>query len=83
MNDAQMIARHGIAAQFKVHVRCENCAMDGVRMLSVPRVDGAPVDIDELLESEFLSRQRFTCRQCDGAIANLVAVKTVAVIEAA
>ncbi len=60
--------------QFKLHLRCANCRRDTTRLLNVPRADGAPRDIDELMDSAFLREQRFACTGCEGQIGTIVAV---------
>jgi len=63
----------GIA--FKVYVRCTNCRKDYGCRLEPPAADDAPADIDELLESQYLQEQRFTCRDCDCPIGAVTGVK--------
>lgn len=60
---------------FKVYVRCLNCQKDYGTTLCPPEAEDAPCDIDELLESNFLSSQRFTCRDCESTIAMVTGVK--------
>ncbi|ARM12097.1 MULTISPECIES: hypothetical protein [Rhizobium] len=60
--------------QFELQIRCENCMRESARLISVPRIDGAPSDVEELLESGFLRSLRFSCAKCDSAIGILVAV---------
>lgn len=69
-------ARSRIATRFKLHIRCENCVRDYALLLDVPDVEDAPTTVDELIESEFLARQRFTCHVCESAIGNLIGVTT-------
>jgi hypothetical protein len=54
-----------IIARFKVHVRCDNCLRDDSHVLDVPDADEAPTSVDDLAESAFLERQRFTCSRCE------------------
>lgn len=63
----------GIA--FKVYVRCMNCQKDYGCRIEPPDADDAPVDIDELLESNFLQSQRFICQDCECPIGNVTGVK--------
>jgi len=63
----------GVAARFKLSVRCEGCRKMSTHMLDVPEADDAPCDVDELLCSAFLSWQSFTCRHCDCPIGQIVA----------
>lgn len=51
-------------ARFKLHVRCRGCKKVSGHRLSVPDADDAPRDVDELLASAFLQRQRLKCTQC-------------------
>ena len=60
---------------FKVYVRCANCRRDYGCRLEPPDVEGAPADIDELLESNFLRDQRFKCRDCECPIGTVTGVK--------
>lgn len=60
---------------FKVYVRCLNCQKDYGTTLCPPAADDAPRDIDELLESNFLSSQRFSCSDCESPIATVTGVK--------
>ena len=59
---------------FILHVQCTNCLEKASRDVKVPRVDEAPADVDELLESAFLQNQKFVCRHCDNPIGKLIAV---------
>lgn len=69
--------------RFKLHMRCHNCRVDTTRIVAPPRVEGAPETIDELLESAFLSSQRFTCAKCDSSIGQITAVTIPRDLEAA
>lgn len=60
---------------FKVYVRCLNCQKDYGTTLYPPHAEDAPADIDELLDSNFLSSQRFTCADCESTIATVTGVK--------
>ncbi len=51
-------------ACFRLHVRCGNCKRVTAHNLSVPNVEDAPREVDELLASAFLERQRMSCSQC-------------------
>ncbi len=62
---------------FKVYVRCLNCQKDYGTTLQPPEADDAPTDIDELLESNFLSSQRFKCGDCESPIATVTGVKAL------
>jgi hypothetical protein len=74
VTDAQLIDVYGIAARFRLHLRCDCCLVDSERIVDVPAVEEAPDDIDSLLESGFMARQRFQCSKCEGPIATLVGV---------
>ncbi|WP_371346502.1 hypothetical protein [Ancylobacter sp. IITR112] len=63
-----------IAARFRLKVRCFNCKVDTIHTVDVPVADDAPDGIDELLDSQLLRNQRFTCRSCDAAIGVIVGV---------
>ena len=64
----------GIAARFKLHIRCENCVHDTARVLEVPDAEDAPTSIDDLLESAYLARQRFVCIHCDNPIGLIASI---------
>jgi hypothetical protein len=72
MTDAELIEVHGVAARFRLHLRCDFCLIDSERVIDVPAVEDAPEDIDSLIESGFLGRQRFQCSKCESPIATLV-----------
>lgn len=74
MTGDKMTEVHGVAARFRLLLRCDFCLVDSEMVVSVPAVEGAPENVDELVESEFLARQRFQCRRCDSPIATLVGV---------
>ena len=59
---------------FDLHIRCENCLRETMRAVEVPKVDDAPSDEDELVESGYLGAMRFVCRRCDGTIGRLFGV---------
>lgn len=69
--------------QFKLFMRCAGCNRETMRVLRVPPADDAPSDIDELLESALLQRQRFACPRCQGNVASLTGVSKVSEQEAA
>lgn len=73
----------GCRARFQLLQRCHNCERNQSRILDVPDVEDAPSDIDELMESAFLQSQRFKCRECEGFIGTIVAVKQWREAEAA
>ncbi|WP_428031525.1 hypothetical protein [Ancylobacter sp.] len=52
-------------------------------ILDVPAVDDAPTDIDDLLESAFLQRQRFVCASCDMPIGLIAGVAKLKIPEVA
>jgi hypothetical protein len=60
---------------FKVYVRCANCQKDYGCRLEPPEAEDTPADIDELLESNFLRDQRFTCQDCESPIGTVTGVK--------
>ncbi len=63
---------------FRVYVRCANCQRDYGCHLEPPEVEDAPSDIDELLESNYLRSQVFTCSECEYPIATVTGVKQLA-----
>lgn len=63
-----------ICATFKLHYRCYNCTRKVFKRLDSPDVEGAPRDVDELMESSLLQRQRYRCDECESAIGVLIAV---------
>lgn len=58
--------------EFELQIRCENCMRESSRRVSVPGVDDAPADVDELIDSAFLANLKFCCLQCKGMIGRLV-----------
>lgn len=66
-----------IVARFRLSLRCHNCRLRAISVVSVPGAEDAPCDIDELLESEFLQRQPFKCAKCDNPSAQLLGVSTL------
>lgn len=62
------------SAAFELHIRCENCARESLRVLEVPDVDNAPRDVEELVESGLLSGLRYCCAKCESLIGRLFAV---------
>ncbi|GGC68354.1 hypothetical protein [Chelatococcus reniformis] len=62
---------------FKLFVCCENCLKESVRRIDVPDHPDAPADIDELMESSLLQRQRFVCQQCESAIGTITGAGVV------
>ena len=68
-------SRPGVA--FELHIRCENCQRETSRQVTVPLVDDAPRDIDELLDSAFLSSLKYCCRHCQSPIGRLFGVLPV------
>ena len=65
----------GVRARFRVNVLCANCQRTNVHDLTVPDVEDAPEDIDSLVESAFLQRQRFTCPKCESSIGLVAAIR--------
>ncbi|MBP1852143.1 hypothetical protein J2Z17_003598 [Rhizobium halophytocola] len=61
-------------ANYELHIRCENCMREASRIVSVPQVDDAPEDVEELLGSGLLANLRFKCSHCDSAIGRVFAV---------
>ena len=66
---------------FEMIVRCENCDRESSRVISVPKVDGAPTDVNELLESSLLGRLSYSCRHCGSLIGRLVQIQKREVME--
>jgi len=64
-----------VAARFKLMLRCHNCERNVTCILDVPDADDAPRDVDELMDSAFLRSRRFQCRECEGFIGAIVAIK--------
>lgn len=65
------------SSAFELHIRCENCSRESVRLLEVPDVDDAPQDVEDLAESGLLSGLRFCCARCECVIGRLFAVMPV------
>lgn len=72
----------GLAARFRLRLRCESCVRESQVVLDVPAVEDAPTDIDELLESAFLERQRFMCPECEGLIGSIASIAKLRLPEA-
>ena len=70
-----MISVYGIAARFRIFIRCDSCLSDSHVLLDVPAVEDAPDDVSALLESAFLERQQFQCVKCQSPIAHIVGVR--------
>lgn len=69
----------GTAARFKMKVRCHSCRKLTAHILNVPDHDEAPRDVDELMSSAFLQRQRFGCEHCDSFIGKIISANQVEV----
>ncbi|MDF2621784.1 MAG: hypothetical protein K0S00_4443 [Xanthobacteraceae bacterium] len=67
----------GIAARFRLKIRCFNCKVDTMHRLDMPAVEGAPTCLDELLESQFLAEQKFACKACEMPIGIIVGAADV------
>lgn len=59
---------------FHLHIRCENCLRETMRVIEVPPGDGSPDDADELIESGFLGNMNFCCSHCDCVIGQLFGI---------
>lgn len=59
---------------FELHIRCENCARESVRVVEVPDVDDAPQDVEALVGSGLLAGLRYCCAKCESVIGRLFAV---------
>lgn len=68
-----LTAHQNIAARFRLHLRCDNCLREQAKTISVPEVDDAPTDVEELLESAFIHQHWATCH-CGEVVTGLVAV---------
>jgi hypothetical protein len=68
-----MYALQKSAVQFTLHLRCDGCLKESVRVVDAPLADDAPADVDELLESEFLAGMSYSCSRCECRIGRLVA----------
>lgn len=60
---------------FTLHVRCENCMRESFMGVAVPKADGSPNDVDELLESAVLSNLPFKCSKCPSLIGKVIGAK--------
>ncbi len=58
---------------FTLHIRCDNCLRESARTIEVPPVDDAPCDVDELVESGFISALRFNC-VCAGLVGQIIGI---------
>ncbi|MFK4826021.1 hypothetical protein ACI0FM_14715 [Paenochrobactrum sp. BZR 588] len=57
---------------FTLHVRCENCMRESFMGVAVPKEDGSPTDVDELLESAVLNNLPFKCSKCPSLIGKVI-----------
>lgn len=73
----------GVAASFRLHLHCANCLARASYQLDVPDVEDAPTTEDELMESAFLSSQKFECKKCQYPIGTLVALSKIPELEVA
>lgn len=64
-----------LAAPFTLHIRCDNCMRDSVKVIEVPFGDDVPRDADELVGSSFLEQQTFRCRPCGGVIGLITGIE--------
>ncbi|ANM12082.1 hypothetical protein AMK05_CH03733 [Rhizobium sp. N324] len=71
-----------ISREFELQIRCENCRRESTKLVCVPRIDDAPSDVEELLESGLLGNLRFSCIKCDSAIGLLVSASLCRVHDA-
>ncbi|MGZ2455483.1 hypothetical protein ACVINH_000509 [Rhizobium anhuiense] len=71
-----------ISREFELQIRCENCMRESTRLIKVPRIDDAPSDVEELMESGLLGNLRFSCAKCDSAIGLLVSASLCRVHDA-
>lgn len=62
------------AVPFTLHIRCENCMRDSMKVVDVPIGDDAPRDADDLTESVYLRTIPFRCRPCGSVIGRLVGI---------
>lgn len=67
-----MYALQRSAVQFTLHLRCDGCLKESVRIVDAPSADDAPTDVDELIESEFLAGMTYSCPRCECRIGRLV-----------
>lgn len=67
----------GIRARFNIRMRCHGCKKLVSQIVEVPDEDGAPCDVEDLVESGFLSRLAFSCARCDGPIGTVVHVEPI------
>ena len=71
------------ARTFELHIRCESCLKESVCEVNVPAVPDAPADVDELVESSYLSSLAYCCGRCEGVIGRLFAVNRREVLDSA
>lgn len=62
-------------APFTLHVRCENCMRESLKIVEMPIGDDVPRDVDDLAGSAFLEQQSFRCRPCGGVIGIIVGIE--------
>lgn len=64
-------------ASFELHIRCDNCMRESMKVVNVPHVDDAPCDPEDLIDSAFLQTIPYRCRQCQGLIGRLFKILMV------
>ena len=66
----------GIAGSraFVVHCLCANCQKAYATRVMVPRVEGAPADVDEFIEALEHNPVPFSCKHCESIVGELVGV---------
>lgn len=72
-----VLADCGVFRTYELSIRCENCYRETAKSVEVPRVDDAPADVDEFLESAVLGNLHFKCAYCESRIGMLTHVRCI------
>lgn len=64
-----------VRARFALRFRCANCRHVMCRELISPELADAPSDVEELLGSNLLNGQLYSCDECDNPVSILISIK--------
>lgn len=59
---------------FMLHCLCSNCQRASSKRVQVPKVEGAPADVDEFVAALEHQPVPFACRHCESLIGELVGI---------
>ncbi len=72
-----------VRARFALKFRCANCRAVMCRELISPALEDAPADIEDLLDSNLLSGQVYSCETCENPVSTLISVRQLQADESA